>query len=71
MLGAAKVHAYLKKGLACAKYQNSGALYIAPTVVVAKVENGRKRTENRSTVFVFIFLDGNGSGSRDSRERKR
>jgi hypothetical protein len=30
----------------------------------AKVENGRKRTKNRSIVFIFIFLDKNGSGSR-------
>jgi hypothetical protein len=29
-----------------------------------KVENGRKRTENRSIVFIFIFLDENESGSR-------
>jgi hypothetical protein len=27
-------------------------------------ENGWKRTENRSIVFVFIFLDENGNGSR-------
>jgi len=32
--------------------------------VITKVENGRKRTENRSIVFIFIFLDENGSGSR-------
>jgi hypothetical protein len=32
--------------------------------VALKDENGRKRTENRSTIFVFVFLDGNGSGSR-------
>ena len=31
---------------------------------IAKVENGRKRTENRSIIFIFIFLDENGSGSR-------
>ena len=35
MLSAAKVHAYLKKGLVCAKYKISGTLYVAPTVVVA------------------------------------
>jgi len=29
-----------------------------------KVENGHKRTENRSIVSIFIFLDENGSGSR-------
>jgi hypothetical protein len=32
-----------------------------------KDENGRKRTEKRSTIFVFIFLDGNRSGSRTAR----
>jgi hypothetical protein len=33
-------------------------------LVAIKDENGQKRTENRSTIFISIFLDGNGSGSR-------
>jgi hypothetical protein len=32
--------------------------------IVYIFENRRKRTENRSIVFVFIFLDGNRSGNR-------
>jgi hypothetical protein len=32
-------------------------------VRVSIVENGRKRTKNRSIVFVFIFLDEDGSGN--------
>jgi hypothetical protein len=34
------------------------------THAATRDENGRKRTENRSTVFVSIFLNGNGSESR-------
>jgi len=29
-----------------------------------KVENRRKRMENRYIIFIFIFLDENGSGRR-------
>jgi hypothetical protein len=31
--------------------------------MVVKDENGTKRTENDSTVFIFIFFDGNGNGN--------
>jgi hypothetical protein len=36
----------------------------SPQSVAHKVENGRKRMENRSIIFIFIFLDENGNRSR-------
>jgi hypothetical protein len=51
----------------CTPPRGTGSSRICTKLVhttIDKVENGRKRTENRSIVFVFIFLDENGSGSR-------